>query len=238
MDYDVAIVGGAFSGAATALVLKRRQPDARVLIIEKTSEFDRKVGESTTEVSTVSIPAARAFSARRNVTLSPPRRAGFRSSPGMRITPGTSPSGYAPISSCRGKGRRDERSDEFRRPHAGRAAARVETAVLLHVLHGEFLPGFDGENRSAASVMRSLASIFVVCLWVSGAAAADLSSLEDALLAEVNRMRENPQAYAGYATEVAREAADEIFVEPATAVVPTVSAHPSSAGSPSRAWQT
>ena len=51
MDYDVAIIGGAFSGAATALVLKRRQPNARVLIIEKTSEFDRKVGESTTEVS-------------------------------------------------------------------------------------------------------------------------------------------------------------------------------------------
>ena len=35
-----------------------------------------------------------------------------------------------------------------------------------------------------------------------------------------------PQAYAGYATEVAREAADEIFVEPPTAVVPTVSAAP------------
>ncbi len=35
-----------------------------------------------------------------------------------------------------------------------------------------------------------------------------------------------PQAYAGYATEVAREAADEIFVGPATAVVPTVSAAP------------
>lgn len=35
-----------------------------------------------------------------------------------------------------------------------------------------------------------------------------------------------PQAYAGYATEVAREAADEIFVEPATAVVPAVSAAP------------
>ncbi|HEX7950392.1 MAG TPA: LCP family protein [Candidatus Limnocylindrales bacterium] len=35
-----------------------------------------------------------------------------------------------------------------------------------------------------------------------------------------------PQAYAGYATEIAREAADEIFVEPVTAVVPTVSAAP------------
>jgi flavin-dependent dehydrogenase len=51
VDYDVAIVGGAFSGAATALMLKRKRPEARVLIIEKTAEFDRKVGESTTEVS-------------------------------------------------------------------------------------------------------------------------------------------------------------------------------------------
>src|SRR6266567_4326929 len=51
MDYDVAIIGGAFSGAATALVLKRRSPNAHILIIEKTTEFDRKVGESTTEVS-------------------------------------------------------------------------------------------------------------------------------------------------------------------------------------------
>jgi flavin-dependent dehydrogenase len=50
-DYDVAIIGGAFSGAATALMLKRKRPKARVLIIEKTAEFDRKVGESTTEVS-------------------------------------------------------------------------------------------------------------------------------------------------------------------------------------------
>jgi flavin-dependent dehydrogenase len=50
-DYDVVIIGGAFSGAATALMLKRKQPNARVLIIEKTTEFDRKVGESTTEVS-------------------------------------------------------------------------------------------------------------------------------------------------------------------------------------------
>jgi flavin-dependent dehydrogenase len=48
---DVAILGGAFSGAATALMLKRRRPDARVIIVEKADEFDRKVGESTTEVS-------------------------------------------------------------------------------------------------------------------------------------------------------------------------------------------
>jgi flavin-dependent dehydrogenase len=50
-DYDIAIVGGAFSGAATALIIKRKHPAARVLIIEKAAEFDRKVGESTTEVS-------------------------------------------------------------------------------------------------------------------------------------------------------------------------------------------
>ncbi len=51
MNYDVVIIGGAFSGAATALMLKRQRPSARVLIVEKTTEFDRKVGESTTEVS-------------------------------------------------------------------------------------------------------------------------------------------------------------------------------------------
>jgi flavin-dependent dehydrogenase len=50
-DYDVVIIGGAFSGAATTLMLKRKRPEARVLIIEKTAAFDRKVGESTTEVS-------------------------------------------------------------------------------------------------------------------------------------------------------------------------------------------
>ena len=43
LDYDAVIIGGAFSGAATALVLKRKRPEARVLIIEKTAEFDRKL---------------------------------------------------------------------------------------------------------------------------------------------------------------------------------------------------
>jgi flavin-dependent dehydrogenase len=50
-QFDVAIVGGAFSGAATALLLKRHRPATRILIIEKTAAFDRKVGESTTELS-------------------------------------------------------------------------------------------------------------------------------------------------------------------------------------------
>ena len=51
VDFDVTIIGGAFSGAATGLMLKRKHLAARVLIIEKTAEFDRKVGESTTEIS-------------------------------------------------------------------------------------------------------------------------------------------------------------------------------------------
>ena len=50
-DYDVVIIGGAFSGAATGLMIKRKYPAARVLVIEKNAAFDRKVGESTTEVS-------------------------------------------------------------------------------------------------------------------------------------------------------------------------------------------
>lgn len=49
--YDVVIIGGAFSGASTGLLLRRNNPGLRVLIIERTEAFDRKVGESTTEVS-------------------------------------------------------------------------------------------------------------------------------------------------------------------------------------------
>lgn len=49
--YDAVIIGGAFSGAATALVIRRKHPQARILIVEKSAEFDRKVGESTTELS-------------------------------------------------------------------------------------------------------------------------------------------------------------------------------------------
>jgi L-2-hydroxyglutarate oxidase LhgO len=40
--YDVVIIGGVFSGAATALMLKRQRPAVRVLIIEKNAEFDGK----------------------------------------------------------------------------------------------------------------------------------------------------------------------------------------------------
>src|SRR5690349_16996341 len=49
--YDVAVIGGAIAGASAAFLLKHRHPQLRVLIIEKSTEFDRKVGESTSEVS-------------------------------------------------------------------------------------------------------------------------------------------------------------------------------------------
>jgi flavin-dependent dehydrogenase len=50
-SYNVAVIGGAFSGAATALLLRREAPDLRVVVIERSAHFDRKVGEATTEVS-------------------------------------------------------------------------------------------------------------------------------------------------------------------------------------------
>src|SRR5258707_5523840 len=48
--YDLVVIGGAIAGASTAFLLKRQNPSLRVLIIEKTEQFDRKVGESTSEV--------------------------------------------------------------------------------------------------------------------------------------------------------------------------------------------
>jgi flavin-dependent dehydrogenase len=49
--YDVVILGGAFSGAAAAILLRRDCPDLRVLVVEKATAFDEKVGEATTEMS-------------------------------------------------------------------------------------------------------------------------------------------------------------------------------------------
>ena len=49
--YDVVVVGGAFSGAATALLLRRQLPGCRVLLVERQERFGRKVGEATVEIS-------------------------------------------------------------------------------------------------------------------------------------------------------------------------------------------
>ncbi len=48
---DVVILGGAISGGAAALLLKRERPELEVLVIEKAAKFDAKVGEATTEMS-------------------------------------------------------------------------------------------------------------------------------------------------------------------------------------------
>src|SRR4029450_10348576 len=49
--FDVVILGGAFSGASAAILLRRECPELRVLIVEKSERFDEKVGEATTEMS-------------------------------------------------------------------------------------------------------------------------------------------------------------------------------------------
>lgn len=50
-NYDVVVIGGALSGAATATLLLRHNPGIRVLIVEKTTRLTRRVGEATVEVS-------------------------------------------------------------------------------------------------------------------------------------------------------------------------------------------
>ncbi len=49
--YDVVVIGGALSGAATATLLLRQNPGIRVLIVEKSAKLTRRVGEATVEVS-------------------------------------------------------------------------------------------------------------------------------------------------------------------------------------------
>ena len=49
--YDVVVIGGALAGASTAILLRRRRPGTRVLVVEKAEKFDWKVGESTVEIS-------------------------------------------------------------------------------------------------------------------------------------------------------------------------------------------
>lgn len=50
-DWDVIIVGGALSGSATACLLLRRHPGLRILILERSEQLKRRVGESTVEIS-------------------------------------------------------------------------------------------------------------------------------------------------------------------------------------------
>ena len=50
-EYDVIVLGGALSGAATATLLMRQNPGLRLLIVERTEKLTRRVGEATVEVS-------------------------------------------------------------------------------------------------------------------------------------------------------------------------------------------
>ena len=50
-SYEVVILGGAFSGASAAILLRRDRPDLSVLVVERLEAFDSKVGEATTEMS-------------------------------------------------------------------------------------------------------------------------------------------------------------------------------------------
>ncbi len=52
-DYDVIVIGGAFSGASTALLLRRAMPECRVLVVETSERFGHKVGEATVELSSL-----------------------------------------------------------------------------------------------------------------------------------------------------------------------------------------
>jgi flavin-dependent dehydrogenase len=49
--YDVVILGGALAGASAAILLLRERPGLRVLLVEKSAAFTRRVGEATIEVS-------------------------------------------------------------------------------------------------------------------------------------------------------------------------------------------
>jgi flavin-dependent dehydrogenase len=49
--WDVVILGGALAGAASAILLLRERPGLRILILEKSTAFTRRVGEATVEVS-------------------------------------------------------------------------------------------------------------------------------------------------------------------------------------------
>uniref|UniRef100_UPI0040485CB3 NAD(P)/FAD-dependent oxidoreductase n=1 Tax=Rheinheimera sp. TaxID=1869214 RepID=UPI0040485CB3 len=50
-NWDIVIIGGALSGSVSATLLRRRNPDLKVLILERSEQLGRRVGESTVEIS-------------------------------------------------------------------------------------------------------------------------------------------------------------------------------------------
>jgi len=49
--HDVIIMGGALAGSAAAILLLRERPSLRVLVVERSAAFARRVGEATVETS-------------------------------------------------------------------------------------------------------------------------------------------------------------------------------------------
>jgi len=49
--YDVIIAGGSLAGATTAILLLREDSSLKILIVEKSTTFGRRVGEATVEIS-------------------------------------------------------------------------------------------------------------------------------------------------------------------------------------------
>jgi flavin-dependent dehydrogenase len=50
--YDAVVIGGALSGASLALILGRAHPARKILVLERSTAFSRRVGEATVEIST------------------------------------------------------------------------------------------------------------------------------------------------------------------------------------------
>jgi flavin-dependent dehydrogenase len=50
-NVDIIILGGGFSASILAIQLLRKQPDLKLLILEKDAEFKQKVGESTSDIT-------------------------------------------------------------------------------------------------------------------------------------------------------------------------------------------
>jgi flavin-dependent dehydrogenase len=53
MNYHVIIIGGGISGSLCALEIKRHNPNFKILILEKSGTFHKKVGESSSDITAI-----------------------------------------------------------------------------------------------------------------------------------------------------------------------------------------